>query len=129
MKDRIQQQAERIRDLLDENAALRDRLEQMEDALLGDVDRDVIAGLTHTEAMIVGLLVRRDICTKEQLHQYLYAERPDAAADIKIIDVMICKIRPKLKPLGVEIETIWGHGYRIAKGREQLSVRKPGVAA
>ncbi|GAA2871795.1 DNA-binding response OmpR family regulator [Aminobacter niigataensis] len=33
--------------------------------------------------------------------------------EIKIIDVWICKLRKKLLPLGVKIETVWGRGYRL----------------
>ena len=29
------------------------------------------------------------------------------------LDVQICKLRKKLLPLGVEIETLWGRGYRM----------------
>lgn len=31
----------------------------------------------------------------------------------KIVDVFVCKARKKLKPLGLNIETAWGRGYRI----------------
>ncbi|MER9912667.1 winged helix-turn-helix domain-containing protein [Mesorhizobium sp. M0050] len=33
--------------------------------------------------------------------------------ELKIIDVFVCKLRKKLKPLGVEIQTVWGQGYRL----------------
>ena len=33
--------------------------------------------------------------------------------EIKIVDVFVCKARKKLQPLGVNIETVWGRGYRI----------------
>ncbi|WP_375599346.1 winged helix-turn-helix domain-containing protein [Devosia sp. Naph2] len=36
--------------------------------------------------------------------------------EIKIVDVFICKARKKLKPLGLEIGTVWGRGYRIVGG-------------
>lgn len=36
--------------------------------------------------------------------------------ELKIVDVFICKARKKLKPLGLEIGTVWGKGYRIVGG-------------
>lgn len=50
--------------------------------------------------------------TKEQLLQDLYwleSEEPN----IKIIDVWLCKLRKKLQPLGVVIQTVFGQGYRL----------------
>jgi DNA-binding response OmpR family regulator len=32
----------------------------------------------------------------------------------KIIDVYVCKIRKKVKAIGVEIVTHWGAGYSLA---------------
>jgi len=34
--------------------------------------------------------------------------------DPKTIDTMMCKLRAKVKPLGLEIETVWARGYRLA---------------
>jgi len=54
--------------------------------------------------------------SKEQLLNNLYTHDVDAA-EIKIIDVFICKIRKKLNQLhpglGDIIETVWGEGYRL----------------
>lgn len=36
-------------------------------------------------------------------------EEPDA----KIVDVFICKARKKIAPFGIQIETLWGQGYRL----------------
>lgn len=52
--------------------------------------------------------------TKEQLMTDLYWLRTDNdEPDAKIVDVLICKIRRKLKLIGVEIQTIRGKGYRL----------------
>ncbi|MGO8401347.1 winged helix-turn-helix domain-containing protein [Rhizobium ruizarguesonis] len=37
----------------------------------------------------------------------------DDEPEIKIVDVMICKIRKKVATLGLAIETQWGAGYRM----------------
>ncbi|KRE09934.1 hypothetical protein ASE63_05380 [Bosea sp. Root381] len=39
---------------------------------------------------------------------------PSDIPDIKVIDVMVSKIRKKLRHMGVEIETRWGEGYSIS---------------
>jgi two-component system, cell cycle response regulator CtrA len=50
--------------------------------------------------------------TKAALMAALYPVEADEA-DIKIVDVFVCKLRAKLKPLGLDIQTIWGRGYRF----------------
>lgn len=52
--------------------------------------------------------------TKETLLAGLYWHEQDAA-EIRIIDALICKMRKKLKGLGVEIGTVWGQGYRLVR--------------
>lgn len=52
--------------------------------------------------------------TKEQIMTALYGGRDEP--EIKIIDVLICKLRRKLERGGASrdmIETVWGRGYRI----------------
>lgn len=34
-------------------------------------------------------------------------------ADPKIINVQICKLRQRVRPLGIRIETLWGRGYSM----------------
>lgn len=54
--------------------------------------------------------------SKEQLLADLYWLDQDEPA-LKIIDVWICKIRKKVKPLGMSIQTLWGRGYRLSVQR------------
>lgn len=35
------------------------------------------------------------------------------APDDKIIDVFVCKMRPQLKSIGLEIKTHWGKGFEL----------------
>jgi len=59
------------------------------------------------------------VMTKEKLLDALYWDRPNDEPEIKIIDVFVCKLRKKLKPLGLEISTNWARGYGLVepKGR------------
>ena len=61
------------------------------------------------------LLAARETATKQWLMDTLYGDDPDGGPDPKIIDVYVCKLRPKLRALFGEdaIETVWGRGYRI----------------
>ena len=103
--------------------ALRDALEAMRGALASDAGVKIIelAKLTYNERMLLGLLMRRHRATKDQMMTMLYADRPDEEPDSKILDVMICKMRKKLRPHGVEIRTILGAGYELpSTSREKI---------
>lgn len=97
---------ERVGDLEDQIRAMR------KDATSEANDLVSVAGLTVMEARVVAALVRHGRRTKQHLYQALYFDRPDSdTPGPKIIDVYVCKAREKLAQVGVEIDTIWGHGY------------------
>ena len=102
---------------------LSDALEAMREALAADAGVKIIelAKLTYSERMLLGLLMRRNRATKDQMMTMLYADRPDEEPDSKTLDVMICKMRKKLRPHGVEIRTIHGAGYELpSTSREKI---------
>ncbi len=72
---------------------------------------------TPLEAAILATLLRRDQATKDQLHNVVENNRPGdrakGATDPKMVDVMICKLRKKIRPHDILIETMWGTGYLI----------------
>lgn len=72
------------------------------------------ARLTKQEAGVFEQLraASGKVLSKEALLANLYVHEADEA-EIKIIDVFVCKLRKKLQPLGVEIGTAWGRGYRL----------------
>ncbi|MCV9940937.1 helix-turn-helix domain-containing protein [Boseaceae bacterium BT-24-1] len=105
----------RLEAVLAENERLRDRIAALEDAFGMNVEAPVFLGLTASEARLFGALMKRDTLTKGQIMSALYVGRMDGEeAEIKIVDVFVCKIRKKLKPYGLTIETLWGQGYRIS---------------
>ena len=67
--------------------------------------------LTGKEEILLRALMAAVSSTKERLLVSLYDSEPEA--EIKIVDVFICKIRKKLSTDGIEIDTMWGSGYRI----------------
>jgi two-component system cell cycle response regulator CtrA len=69
-------------------------------------------GLTKNEAIILGVLMKKEIAHKEAIWLTIYAAKAEEdEAEQKIIDVWVCKMRPKLKRFDVEIQTAWGVGY------------------
>jgi two-component system cell cycle response regulator CtrA len=75
------------------------------------------------EAGMLALMLRRDQVTKEQLHVVITQKSGKEDIDQKMVDVMICKLRKKLKPFGLVIETMWGMGYLITPASRELAVQ------
>lgn len=110
--------------LLAENTDLRERIRQLEKVLTGGFDEMPVGGLTKTETIALGVIAAAQAAgaSKDRIFDTLYAMRSGGEIpEMKIIDVLICKIRKKLAPRGIEIETVWGWGYRMpAESREIL---------
>jgi two-component system cell cycle response regulator CtrA len=107
---------QRIEALEAENDELQERLRQLADRFLNSGWKAPLDfGLTgREEALLAALVGREEGMTKEQLMHAMYGLLPDGQEpEIKIIDVFICKMRKKLKPCALEIETVWGRGYRL----------------
>jgi DNA-binding response OmpR family regulator len=56
--------------------------------------------------------------------QAIMAITQSRAEDSKIVDVWICKLRKKIKPLGLEIKNIWGEGYFIPREQREATRAK-----
>lgn len=77
--------------------------------------------LTPLEAGVLVVLLRFEYADKDKLHgvceamRFSRAQRPDSPeeTDPKIVDVVICKLRKKLKAKNVSfvLTTSWGRGY------------------
>lgn len=108
-------QLARLEGLEAENQRLRDRVAQLEEVVGFTIDLPIFLGLTTHEARLFGALMKRPVWTKEQLLFALYSGRhDDEQPEIKIIDVYVCKARKKLARFGIQIETLWGQGYRLS---------------
>jgi len=84
--------------------------------------------LTKLMASFILVLVKREEADKTTLHRVIEAQRATRASrpdnpeetDPKMVDVVICNLRKKLKPFGLTIQTLWGHGYYLdAEGKKQ----------
>lgn len=96
-----------------ENDVLREKIIELEELIGLRIETPLMLGLTGQEAKLFGILLKRDLVTKAQGMSALYSDRPNGEAEIKIVDVFVCKMRKKLKPFDIEIETVWGQGYRM----------------
>jgi two-component system cell cycle response regulator CtrA len=116
-----QQLLDRIAALEALNDDLESKLVVIQENLGQRMQLPMVLSLTASEASIIGCLYARQSCTKALLHGLLYGNRLDAdVAMEKIIDVFICKLRKKLKPYGIEVETIWGHGYAMHEPSKEI---------
>jgi len=66
--------------------------------------------LTRQQCWFVEAVVNSDddIVSRKQV-----LEATSKYSEPKIVDVLLCRVRQKLAPFGIEIERVWGRGLRI----------------
>lgn len=98
--------------LKEEISILREKIIQLTSLVLDKTwEPPLELGLTTLEAKLLGILVTRgNLCSTELLLHLMYSDKLEVP-EMKIIDVYICKIRRKLKPFNLQIDTVWGRGY------------------
>lgn len=107
---------------------LQGRIDQLEDAMGMSFVAPVEWRLTPSEARVFGVLLERDVATKNAIMAALYRNDGRDEAELKIVDVFVCKIRKKLKGFGVEIVTHWGMGWSLANRADVAARLKRGDA-
>jgi DNA-binding response OmpR family regulator len=78
--------------------------------------------LRRQEVTLLGALIASGdaVLTRAAMMSALYGS--DDWATPKILDVIMCKMRSKLKPHGITVETVWGRGYRLSRqARERIA--------
>lgn len=108
-------QAAKIELLEVENDTLRARVTQLESVMGAEFCAPLEWRLTPSETRILGLLYARERVTKDAIMTVLYREWGRDEAEIKIVDVLVCKLRKKLKPFGISIQTRHGVGYGMTQ--------------
>jgi two-component system, cell cycle response regulator CtrA len=72
--------------------------------------------LTPTEtAFLNTLAAARRVHSRESLWTILYGDDPEGGPEANLISVMVYKLRSKLRPFGIAIETQWGNGYCLTE--------------
>lgn len=89
-------------------------------------------GLTNLETGFILVLLKQERADKDRLHRVIEQQRfarqqcPDRMelTDPKMVDVMICKLRKKLRSVDARfvIKTLWGTGYFLEPEVRQLIV-------
>jgi hypothetical protein len=71
--------------------------------------------LTRLQSVVFVAMLRRGEASKAYLHNAIENNRDDNAepTDQKMVDVVVCHVRRKLKDDKVLIDTIWGVGYAM----------------
>lgn len=121
----------RLEALSAENERLRDELDALKSSLGLTFQSPLEWRLTGSETKVFGRLLRGGLTTKDALMATLYRDGAKDEAEIKIVDVFICKLRKKLKPFGLEILTVWGAGYQMSPASKERFEREwaPRIAA
>lgn len=78
-------------------------------------------GLTLQQAELVYALYRRDRITREQGNVVLFGDRDDFTP--KHVDAVLCKARALLKKHGIQIATLWGHGWMMDDSNKAIMRR------
>lgn len=116
-----------------ERDELAERLRQIEeerDSTFGKIpDRIGDHRLPKLERSMLAVLIARDVATKEALLHASAVDGGDDDRDPKIVDVIICKLRPKLAAIGIEIKTHWGDGYSIPRQQRKALKKMFGMPA
>ena len=76
---------------------------------------------TKLETSVLTVLLRRGHADRDQLHKAVEDNRghQNDPTDIKIVDVVICKMRKKLAVHGLKITTIHSIGYEMSEADRQ----------
>lgn len=70
-------------------------------------------GLTEAEARVLVALTEHGYAGKEDL---LATMSPHGKVPkTNTLDVVICRLRQKLKPHDIAVETVWGQGFRLTE--------------
>lgn len=88
---------------------------------LGGDDQELFVRMARTihttqlESRVLLAILRRGHAHREQIYASVQKGHvnPDDAPEMKIIDVVVCKLRKKLKPMGVNIRTLHAVGYEL----------------
>jgi hypothetical protein len=88
--------------------------------------------VTRQQAFLLSVLIRRNEVSKETMHQIIEQSRgpdKDNQTDPKMVDVVICNLRKKLKKTPLKIETMWGCGYFMKPDMRKLALELLGEYA
>ena len=104
-----------------ENEMLRERVRQLESMVGISFESPPMFGFTRAESTIFGVLMKNRLASKESLMMAIYRDHQQDEAEIKIVDVWVCKMRRKLTPFGIAVQTQWGQGYFLSAEHKAIA--------
>lgn len=77
--------------------------------------------VTPLQASLLAVLLIRTEASKDALHQVIQSRsRRREESNPKIVDVIICHLRKRLKPAGLVVHTLWSRGYYIEPAQRKF---------
>jgi hypothetical protein len=100
----------------------RERIADVEQLLAIDDPKPLVVKVSRTERIIMELLLKRSMLTREVAWGVLYGHRADAdQPQYRVIPTVVHHLRHRLAAHGVEITTEYGTGWYLKdKDREKL---------
>lgn len=103
---------------------LRDRVTELEEivGVAGSLPHRLqdVLHLTPIEAQVLGYLMKRGTGAREGMFLAIYGAWPERSQpDIKILDVLVCRVRSVLKRHGVNVKTLWGVGWFMERADKE----------
>jgi two-component system, cell cycle response regulator CtrA len=103
-----------------ENDELRVRIRELEEMLGITFETPPQFGFSRSESAIFGLLLKQQLVRRSAMMDSIYLHKQDEA-EIKIVDVWVCRMRRKLRPYGITIQTQWGQGYFLSPAHKAIA--------
>lgn len=98
----------------------RDHIDYLETQLMDKTVRFPVEwGLSHHQGRALRHLLKRNVATWDSLFAVLYGDMPGDEPDIQAIYMLFHHMRRSLKPLGIEITTVYGEGYSLSSDMKQ----------
>lgn len=113
----------RLKLLNEENDALREENLRLKKELGIAATLPVLFNdLTGAEGTMLSVLMANKAPRRSTFMAAIYGNKlhDDEVAEVKIIDVFMCKLRKKIEKYGVEIKTIWGGGYYLSPEHKEI---------
>ncbi|QND67656.1 winged helix-turn-helix domain-containing protein [Mesorhizobium loti] len=114
----VERQSDLIREL---RGRIRQLERQIEELLAPAVSVPLEWGLSLTESRLYACLAAREMASKKMIMDAIYGDRIDGCDDPHIVSTHVYKLRPKLKPAGIEIVNVFGRGYSLRRPEEKKS--------
>lgn len=105
--------------VVDERDCLLEEITQLKQVLVSDDDFPREWKIKLTSRKLLRHLLARKMVSKTSAYLALYDGSDGDGPSETILNVYICHLRKRLKPLGISITTHWGEGYSLTPEMKQ----------